>query len=76
MSLFSQRTSNRQAIPAQFGAREINVFSGSAANDNGPGGPTSARKRFGGWGLPLAAFASGLTAALIVSGLGDLLGVG
>ena len=69
-----------------IGAKEITSFAGRAANDNSAA-DGMARGRFGGahrtllaktasWGLPMAAFASGLTAALVVTGLGEFLGLG
>ena len=66
-----------------IGAMEITSFNGYAANDNGAG-EVKGRQRSGilqrakaaGWALPMAAFASGLTAALLVTGLGEFLGVG
>lgn len=76
MSLF-ERTTEALAPQKYLGAREITSFGGSAANDNVGGAVANrvAATSAGRWILPAIAFTGGLTAALIVSGLGDWLGL-
>ena len=74
MSLF-ERTAKQLAPQNYLGAREIVAFGGRAANDNGPASSQATRSRPDRWWvLPAVAFSGGLTAALIVSGLGEWLG--
>ena len=77
MSSYRRIGAQRQPTPI-LGALEITSFDGQPANDNGPGGAVRPRRghRPAGWGLPVAAFVSGLTAALVVSSLSDFLGIG
>ncbi len=75
MTTLYERTMSGLEPQNELGAREITSFDGFAANDNGADG---LRKRGPGrspswWTLPAIAFTSGLTAALIVSGLSDWL---
>ena len=76
MSQFNRASGSRLPETDWLGAAEITSFDGTLANDNGPGQQRSrprARSKAN-WALPAAAFASGLTAALVVSGLGEWFG--
>ncbi len=75
MSQFPRSSGSRRIETEWIGAAEITSFNGVLANDNGPGtGRRSRPRKSATWALPAAAFASGLTAALVVSGLGEWLG--
>ncbi len=83
MSQF-RRSHSKHSQTAALGAREITSFDGWLANDNSAGGSGARPRRSGGltlprrlhdWKLPAAAFVCGLTAALVVSGLGDFFGI-
>ena len=74
MSQYGRSASQRVPSP-HLGALEITAFDGTPANDNGSGLPRPKSRKSAGWRLPAAAFVSGLTAALLVSGLSDLLGI-
>lgn len=58
-----------------LGAIELTSFDTPAANDNAAHRGRTQPKPPAGFGLPAVAFASGVTAALIVAGLGHLLGI-
>lgn len=75
--LLYERTIKELAPQNYLGAREIKSFDGTIANDNGMGGAYQVGRAKSGrwWVLPAVAFTGGLTAALIVTGLGDWLGL-
>ena len=74
MSLYPRTDQLDRIATPMLGAREITSFDGCAANDNGTAGERPRPPQIAGWALPMAAFAGGLTAALVVTGLSDLLG--
>ena len=74
MSRHSRFEPDRPDLSPPLGAIELTVFDTPAANDNGTQGIAKRAKKPAGFGLPAAAFASGLTAALLVAGLSHLFG--
>lgn len=61
--------------PVPLGAVEITSFAGWPVNDNGPGSPRPPLRVRLGLSLPSVAFICGVTAALLVTGLTQLLGL-
>ena len=63
-----------QPTPA-LGATELTSFAALPANDNAQDGAEPTEPRWVAFVLPAVTFASGLTAALIVAGIGRALGL-
>ena len=74
MSRRSRFEPDRPDLSPPLGAIELTSFDQPAANDNGAHGVPSRAPKPAGFALPAVAIASGLTAALIVTGLSHLFG--
>ena len=58
-----------------LGAIELTTYDATPANDNAVSGADFAEPRWVAFVLPAATFASGLTAALVIAGIGRALGI-
>ena len=74
MSHYSRIAPDRLAS-TPLGALEITSFAGHAANDNGDADSSSTHRKRAGFGLPAAAFFTGLGAAAVVAAAGQIFGL-